>query len=671
MLIPITASPYYRNVETEKIPADNTFIMRNGEATTFEKLAGKVTRDKIITGINSVKESAVLIRNVGFYKGQPVNVKVSVEMMQPNGADLQLFRSEFLRLKIWPEGISKITYEFLDKELQPFTIKTTFNEMGLNKWKDLSIANASTTVENLFARPDSTISYTQNNDVLNLKGKGLGDEWADDTCKVAITTKPISKVQFIIKNNDSRSAPTGISELKYLSQFFPNIEFPYAYPQQLNRQKIVNNEVISSFQQTIPYIEPDHYLDALSYKAVIADQNQFQIKGITVKDFYGNDRTNWFDQQIDPEGNLLINAKTDILKNKDFYDNSYQFNVHYLFIGGKENPVDTANIENDCFHLKAQLYENIGEGESLVGELESNIDYMGEITIQYVDEENTLLLESGTINQLITKNVDLTEFYPAIEGYYPIREPEEKDQIIVTPESQIITHHYKKGAPLLFTLKNTEDSIVIPRFSRIKKLSFRFSHDIHQSVQLIAQCGEHQQVLKKYNKGTAQAEDTIDFQVPEDWLNKKVAFFIQNEEGQCSTKEARIFIPEAGPRLYLPEQLEFGTKEIPASDQLVAAENEQAVRVEDDSKLERSHWTIKIRLAQPLENENQDQLKDALIFSSSENDTVVSSEDQAIWSGSGPSALGKENKLRLFLHPTDRLGNYSSSLIWTFEDAPD
>lgn len=97
----ITDSSYYRNALTEKIPADHAFIMRNGESTTIEKVSGVVNSERIVTGINSVKESAALIRNVGYYQGQPVNVKVTVKMLEPSGADMLITKNEFLRLKIW------------------------------------------------------------------------------------------------------------------------------------------------------------------------------------------------------------------------------------------------------------------------------------------------------------------------------------------------------------------------------------------------------------------------------------------------------------------------------------------------------------------------------------------------------------------------------------------
>lgn len=331
----IIESPYYQDAYTQKIPAENTFIMRNGELTTFEKISGNVQSDKMITGKASTSLSAVLIRNVGIYQGKMVNIKVTLEMLKPLGTDLLLTKEEFLRLQVWSGGVAKVTYEFLDQDLQPFPLKTTFNFKGLNKWKDVTINNSDETVDHLFATPDSAISYQQRNNEMTLTGTGDGSTFEYDSRKIAITTKAIDKFEFIIKNNDTRSGTTGISEVQYLSQFFPNVEYPYAQVQKTSAQKIINNEVSTCFQQIVPYTETNNKISAMTYLIKEPKQNQFCLKNVTIKDFYGVDRTGWFNQQIDQEGNLLVSVKSSILTNEEFYDNTYQFTVHHTFLEEK------------------------------------------------------------------------------------------------------------------------------------------------------------------------------------------------------------------------------------------------------------------------------------------------------------------------------------------------
>ena len=663
----ITDSSYYRNALTEKIPADNAFIMRKGDTTTIDKLSGVVTNERIITGVDSVKESSALIKNVGYYQGHMINVRVTVKMLEPSGTDILLTDKDFLRLQIWPSGIAEITYEFLNEKLEPVTLRTTFNEMGLNKWKDIRIHQAATVVEHIFATPNSTITYSEDNQgILTLKGKGDADDWANDACKLAITTKPISKFQFTVKNNDTRPDATFKSELQYLSVFFPAVEFPYAYPQTLATQNIENNEVITRFQQTVPYTETNNSRTTLSYRIENPDQNQFQLKGAEIKDFSGTDRTNWFDQTIDDEGNLLIQAKDSTLKNRAFYDNIYQFTIHHTFTGSAERPVDQALIDNDCFQLQPILYEDTGAGEQLIGKLTASIYYYNEVKINFVDENNQPLLDPGKIKGLITHSVDLSSFYPTITGYYPIRE--EKDHIIVMPGTQEVFHHYKKGVPLLFTLKDRQQKIVISRFSKEVKLSYDFSHDSHQSVQVVAQYGEKKQVLRNYDLGNTQTEDSVVFKVPEEWLNKEVKLYLENKEGDQSAAETRVFVPESGPRLQVPPVLSFGTHPIPAFNQYLFAES-QPIKVEDNSRLEKSKWTVKVKIETPLKNSQQQELRDALIFVDKTGDILLSDQEQSVWEGSGSATLA-ENRLKLLLRPTDHVGEYSGSLVWTLEDAP-
>lgn len=663
----ITGSSYYRNALTEKIPADNAFIMRKGDATTIDKLSGVVTNERIVTGLDSVKESSALIKNVGYYQGQRINVRVTVKMLQPSGTDMLLTDSDFLRLQIWPSGIAEITYEFLNEKLEPVTLKTTFNEMGLNKWKDIRINQAAAVIDHIFAASYSTITYSEDDQgTLTLKGKGEAGNWADDACKLAITTKPITKFQFTVKNNDTRRGETYKSELQYLSVFFPAVEFPYAYPQTLASQNIENNEVITRFQQTVPYTETNNSRTTLSYRIENPDQNQFHLKGVEVKDFSGVNRTNWFDQTIDDEGNLLVHAKASTLKNRAFYDNSYQFTIHHTFTGSAEQPVDPALIENDCFQLQPILYEDIGDGEQLIGKLSASIYYYNEVKINFVDENNQPLLDSGEIRGLITHSVDLSSFYPTITGYYPIRE--EKDRIIVMPGAQEVFHHYKKGVPLLFTLKDRQQKIVIPRFSKVVKLSYDFSHDSHQSVQVVAQYGEKKQVLRNYDVGNTQTEDSVVFKVPEEWLNKEVKLYLENKEGDQSAAETRIFVPESGPRLQVPAVLSFGTHPIPAFNQYLFAES-QPIKVEDNSRLEKSKWTVKVKIDTPLKNSQQQELRDALIFVDKTGDILLSDKAELVWEGSGSATLA-ENRLKLLVRPTDHVGEYHGSLVWMFEDAP-
>lgn len=209
---------------------------------------------------------------------------------------------------------------------------------------------------------------------------------------------------------------------------------------------------------------------------------------------------------------------------------------------------------------------------------------------------------------------------------------------------------------------------MIPRFSKEVKLSYDLSHDSHQSVQVVAQYGEKKQVLRNYDVGNTQTEDSVVFEVPEEWLNKEVKLYLENKEGDQSAAETRVFVPESGPRLQVPAVLSFGTHPIPAFNQYLFAES-QPIKVEDNSRLEKSKWTVKVKIDTPLKNSQQQELRDALIFVDKTGDILLSDKAQPVWEGSGSATLA-ENRLKLLLRPTDHVGEYHGSLVWMFEDAP-
>ena len=42
---------------------------------------------------------------------------------------------------------------------------------------------------------------------------------------------------------------------------------------------------------------------------------------------------------------------------------------------------------------------------------------------------------------------------------------------------------------------------------------------------------ERKQVLRNYDVGNTQTEDSVVFEVPEEWLNKEVKLYLENKEG--------------------------------------------------------------------------------------------------------------------------------------------
>ncbi len=91
-----------------------------------------------------------------------------------------------------------------------------------------------------------------------------------------------------------------------------------------------------------------------------------------------------------------------------------------------------------------------------------------------------------------------------------------------------------------------------------------------------------------------------------------------------------MFVPESGLRLQVPAVLSFGTHPIPAFNQYLFAES-QPIKVEDNSRLEKSKWTVKVKIDTPLKNSQQHELRDALIFVDKTGDILLSDKAQPVW----------------------------------------
>ncbi|MGC2993304.1 hypothetical protein ACPTI2_10835 [Enterococcus faecalis] len=668
-------SQYYKNALTEKIPAANTFIIRNGENTTFEKVSGKISGTTLITGVNDdTHESSVLFHNVGFYEGENVNLKVTVEMLKPYGTDMYLNKSDFLLLKIYAHGVARVTYEFLDDRLQPFELKTTFNQGGLNKWKDLSVVDPENIIENLYTRPDSELSYTLTNNVMTFKGNGDANVRYDDKHKLAITTKKVSKVQFIVKNNDDRSATQGgASDIYYLSQFFPDIEFPEAQTRRLSVQTIANQEVLSEFNQVVPYMKSSNYLKNLSYSINNLSQKQFSIQNVEIKDFYGRNRTDWFEQNVTESGELIISAKPDVLASSEFYDNIYVFSIHNQFIGSAKNPVDKNELnDNHVYRLNYQLKQIINQEEHLVGEGYSDVSFNGQIKLSFVDETGQSILKDQVITGIITDSFDLSSCYPVIDGYYPQKEKTGSNQDLVyfKPQFQHFVHYYKKGLPMKFSLKNAENPLRVSRFTKTRDITIHFSHDAHERIQLIARCGSQKIMLKEYKNVPEEYEDTLTMKAPDSWLDKEVLFYIQSETGRLSSEESRHLVLDDGVKLVLPKTLSFGQQEISGTNKVVHAQNGKEISVNDQSALDLSRWSIKVKEEKPLTSEHGAVLRNALSFFIQGNKYTINSSNQLVWQGSGNASLSKSDSIDLTLIPSYKVGKYLGTLCWTLEEAP-
>lgn len=325
---PLTDLGYFRWANQITTPADNTFIMHYGEHTSVEPIEGKVT-GKIVTVDWSTSKSSALIKNVGFYKGQEVNLKVTLERNKSNLDGGSVFFTEGNFLSIDISGEMNITYDFLDTSGNPLTIETSFNYYGLNVNKYVGYRNPSRVIKYLCTNNPTNIVY----DVYGDGDRQWGDYWGyyknitpnvpwrDPRQSFEVITNPVSQLHVVVHNNDSTP-----SSVIYRTDFLAKPEFPSAYATDSFFEK-ADQDVCLKAKQTIPNISQWKKANQLQVRfglEQIAKTQQYKAKKVKVTNFSGEDITELFSTKVEGQ-EMVITAKNP--EDHRLYDTVLQYEV--------------------------------------------------------------------------------------------------------------------------------------------------------------------------------------------------------------------------------------------------------------------------------------------------------------------------------------------------------
>lgn len=663
---PLTELGYFHWANQSITPAANTFIMHYGENTSVEPIEGEVYSNYMAVSRTTNKSKAI-VKNVGFYEGKAVNLLVTLQRNKSNldGGSISFTESYFLGITI--KGEMLVTYDFVDNYGQPLTIKTAFNYYGLNSNKYVGYKNPGTIIDALYAENPTHILYDtwdggDDDYWLYLKNVTAGVPWRDPRQRFEMTTKSISTVTFVVHNND-----TTPSSIVYFTDFLAKPEFPPAYAMDTYFEN-AETAVCLNVQQTIPNIDqwtkPSQMVVNVNLNQV-NQTKQYQFDKVLVTDFKGEDLTDLFTSQTDGE-NVQIMTKN--LSDSRLYDTVLQYKV-YLKWQGTQNSVDTALISNGKLDLPFSA-RTLLDGENLEETTAtSSVNYVGKATAVFLNEQDNAIHESVTKEGLLTTPFDLSNQYPQIAGYEPIKT--QQDQGMFLPEEQTIIHRYREKKLLQFKLMDEENPLLVSRFTNQREVTFSFSHDPSTNITLIAKCGTEEKELKKYVDAPESVVDKVTYTFPEHWLNREVFFYIKDENNQESEKDSRTLQKEAGPKLILPDTINFGVNEIPATETMISSTTNKEIRIEDTSKLDKSRWTIKVKEEQPLKNENGELLNKRISYGEKNQRVLINADSQPILQGSGNATANLTKQLQLTIFPSDPVGRYSGILRWSLEDAPE
>ncbi|WP_438775332.1 hypothetical protein [Enterococcus sp. DIV0358] len=663
---PLTELGYFHWANQSITPAANTFIMHYGENTSVEPIEGEVYSNYMAVS-RTTNKSKALVKNVGFYEGKAVNLLVTLQRNKSNldGGSISFTESYFLGITI--KGEMLVTYDFVDNYGQPLTIKTAFNYYGLNSNKYVGYKNPGTIIDALYAENPTHILYDtwdggDDDYWLYLKNVTAGVPWRDPRQRFEMTTKSISTVTFVVHNND-----TTPSSIVYFTDFLAKPEFPPAYAMDTYFEN-AETAVCLNVQQTIPNIDqwtkPSQMVVNVNLNQV-NQTKQYQFDKVLVTDFKGEDLTDLFTSQTDGEN---VQIMTENLSDSRLYDTVLQYKV-YLKWQGTQNPVDTALISSGKLVLPFSA-RTLLDGENLEETTAtSSVNYVGKATAVFLNEQDNAIHEPVTKEGILTTPFDLSNQYPEIAGYEPIKT--QQDQGMFLPEEQTIIHRYREKKLLQFKLMDEENPLLVSRFTNQREVTFSFSHDPSTNITLIAKCGTEEKELKKYVDAPESVVDKVTYTFPEHWLNREVFFYIKDENNQESEKDSRTLQKEAGPKLILPDTINFGVNEIPATETMISSITNKEIRIEDTSKLDKSRWTIKVKEEQPLKNENGELLDKRISYGEKNQRVLINADSQPILQGSGNATANLTKQLQLTIFPSDPVGRYSGVLRWSLEDAPE
>lgn len=662
----ITNLPYFNYANSMKTPAGNTFKLHYGKNSSIEEVEGNYSKGWLDVSKSSPNASA-LIKNVGYYDGVAVNVRIDLKAIGTNdGGEISISDpSSFLDITI--RGKMAVTYRFENNKGKELPVETTFTYNGLNVNKSIGYKNIFELAQYLIANDPTDITYDTEelgeNSWTYLKNKEHRT-WRHPTQAFQLSTKKVSEIETIIQNLDSSP-----SSLMYETGFLATPEFSGIAGTNTTIDD-PQKEVTIQGVQTVPSVLQSQKMKNLKVDFMLDSKvkhPQYKVKNFRVTKFNGEDVSDLFEGKSVNSNEFQLAAKN--TGDNRLYDTVLNYQIVLEWIGSKDNPVDKDSIENNYLKLPFSIASTVDSEKKPNSSANTSVNYNGQVIVEYLNQETgETLLPLETISGVITDPYDLSERYPEITGYYPIKENE--NQGIYTPEPKKVSHFYKEGSLLNFSLIDAENPLRVSHFKKQRKLKIRFSHNTDETIRLIAQCGDERLTLG--DLPNAEKEGTSELQVnfSESWLDKDVDFYVENDKGERSNIETRHLILDKGIQLFLPANLTFGVQEIPSYDKSVEAINQKEIQIKDESMLEEEKWTVKVKEEKKLTNKENKLFANNIEFLVGKEIKNINTTNQVICEGSGNIKLSDIGKLRVIISPTDFVGEYEGTLIWTLEQAP-
>ncbi|EGO8275999.1 hypothetical protein E3441_002479, partial [Enterococcus faecalis] len=622
--------PYYKTLPGVYTPASHTFVMQSGAETEVIPLQGNADSSQLTVNGNSPTGS-VMIRNVGWYQGKKVSVKVSMLKNLTNRAGGTIFfeKERFLTLSLL--GDVNVTYEFFDEENRPLKITTSVNSYDLSKKYYFGMGREALPLQAIYAySPTSVFSRTWDDESggywVTYHNETESEAIGKNTQQVQILTQPKEKLIFIYRNWNNNQP----LEIPYRTDFVAKPEFGGAVANSLTLEKPQPVSELKA-QQIMPNVADDRKLSNLEVRFNLTNllqSQQYELGDINIQNFNGEDVTALFSQEMQGE-ELVLTA----LQPQDSRLNATTL-LYTVAVKWREGApaVDNRFIDTEgnlalpyTIQTKAT---NRDKAFNQATEGMLKVNYNSKVNLLFVDENDQPLKEPMTQPGILTQAFDVSSEYPEIPGYYPVKNPVEQDQGTFQQEEQTIVHRYRKN--LEFQLKNSGETIPVSRFNKEAEVAYSLKHEAGKTVRVMARFGGEEQLVKEYPTAPETVDDQVKMKIPDNWLDQEVEFYAMNETGQVSNNEKKILSLEKGPQLKLPDVLSFGQQEIPVKDSYVKLPQEAELAITDESQLDKSQWKVKVKMQQMMKNQNNQTLSKGLSFIKEGKRTPINDVEQTV-----------------------------------------
>ncbi|MGI2851462.1 MucBP domain-containing protein [Bacillus cytotoxicus] len=660
--IPVQQSSYFKDAKTDVIPGDNAFVARFTSKTKVIVSDGIRSKWENLIVDNSHKTAVVTFTNVGYYKGKPVTLKVTLR----NHSSAESWTSTeaylFLYLKLGKEvdgskSSVDMEYEFLDEEGNPFPIKTSLNYQGVNRAKYITIRNFNETISNMYASQDSPIQY----DMLDggaYRFHSDVKEWYGDPQKLTLTTKEVTHLKMHIENRESTE-----SEVRYLTDFFPKVETPKVDAHNQSFQVANDPNISAEFIQTVPYLNQQRYIKQLSYLFTSNEGNQYAKSKWIVENIHGKDCSNWFTFEENSDGTTKIAAKPETLNNPNFYDNVYFFKKIYNFVGSETNPVDKSRLKQNSmypidFTVSQSVDGNVNHAKASGTTL---VNYLSQVQVQHIDKETNQPIpnvQDTVVEGIITDPFRVEPI--EIPGYQVVKNTPITG--IFLPENQVFTHIY---ALVKATLEANDFSTVIGSIPTNPEELKTF-------------------ILKEAKAEATELPSNTDITSQVEVDNGGLCNQIGSYTVTLRVKNVKktITVNVIGGNLEfieVPKTIAFENITIPSREKTVNRSNVQGEIVVSDKRENRKEWSVYVKQAKPLTSNEKDILPDALVYTQNGVDTVLNDQNYLVHSQKSSDYQNvhinwKDSEgIRLKVKPGPNVKvneTYQGELEWTLTDTP-